>query len=100
MVALDVGRALAAAGLDDVGVQGALDEELHLAAGGANLFDNLLLGGLEGTDELATDDLTLRLGLGDAGQGGQEALGLVAGDDADAHAARVVVLDLLTLARA
>ena len=77
-----------------------LDEELHLAAGGANLFDDLLLGGLEGADELTADDLTLRLRLGDAGQGGQEALGLVAGDDADAHAARVVVLDLLALARA
>ena len=99
VVALDVGRALAAAGLDDVGVQGALDEELHLAAGSANLFDDLLLGGLEGADELAADDLTLRLGLGDAGQGGQETLRLVARDDADAHAARVVVLHLLALAR-
>ena len=100
VVALNVGRALAAAGLDDVGVQGALDEELHLAAGSANLFDDLLLGGLEGADELAADDLTLRLGLGDAGQGRQEALGLVTRDDADTHAARIVVLHLLALARA
>ena len=58
-----------------------------------------LLGGLEGADELAADDLTLRLGLGDAGQSGQETLGLVARNDANSHAARVVILDLLTLAR-
>ena len=69
MVALNIGRALAATGLDDVGVQGALDKELHLAASSANLFDDLLLSGFEGADELAADDLTLRLGLGDAGQG-------------------------------
>ena len=100
MVALDVGGALAASGLDDIGVEGALYQELHLAAGRADLFDDLLLGGLEGADELAADDLALGLGLGHARQRVQEALGLVARDDADAHAARVVALHLLALARA
>ena len=99
VVALNIRRALTAAGLDDVGVQGTLDQELHLATGGADLFDDLLLGGLERANEFATNDLALGFRVGDSGQSGQESLGLVAGDDADAHAARVVVFDLLALAR-
>ena len=64
MVALD-GGGVARAGLDDVGVDGALGQEVHLAD---------LLGLLfEDPDELLTDDLAFALGLGDPGQLAQEA---------------------------
>ena len=100
VVALDVGGALSPAGLDDVGIQGPLDQEADLAALSTDGLDDPALGGLEGADELPADDLALGLRLGDAGQGAQEALGLVDRDDADAHALGVVVLDLLALAGA
>ena len=47
VVRLDVGRALAAAGLDHVGVERALDEELDGLAGVAGVGDDLALGALE-----------------------------------------------------
>ena len=56
----DVG---AAAGLD-VGVERALDQELHLLAV-LGLADDLDLGGLEDPDELPADDLPLLLGVAD-----------------------------------
>ncbi len=75
VVGLDVGGARAAAGLDDVGVERALDEELDLLALLGRLADDLGLGGLEDPDELAADDLALLLGVGDAGERVEEALG-------------------------
>src|SRR5690606_33134453 len=84
VVALDVRRALAAAGLDDVGVERALDEKgggrlpdirrVALALDDALLAQDLRLGLLEGADELAPDDLALGLGVGDAGERGEELL--------------------------
>ena len=47
VVRLDVRRALAAAGLDDVGVERALHEELDLFAVLARLGDDLARGRLE-----------------------------------------------------
>ena len=82
MVALNVGRAVATAGLDNVRVQGALDQELDVCALFARFGNQLALCLFEGADELAADSLTLRLGLGDARQGGEETLRLVDGDDA------------------
>ena len=66
VVALDVGGAGAAAGLDDVGVEGALHEEVDGLAVGAGLGDDLAGGRLEHPDELAPDDLALLLRVGDA----------------------------------
>ena len=80
VVALDVGRAVAAAGFDDVGVERALHEELDLLAAGAGLFEDLALGLLEGADELLADDLALALRLGDACEGVEEVVGGVDGD--------------------
>src|SRR5690606_40855498 len=61
VVRLDVGRAGAAARLDDVGVEGALDEELDrfsVRPGGARAgaLDDLAGGLLEHPDELPADD--------------------------------------------
>ena len=100
MVALDVGRAVAAAGFDDVGVERALHEELDLLAAGAGLFEDLALGLLEGADELLADDLALALRLGDACEGVEEVVGGVDGDEADAGRGDEVVLDLLDFALA
>ena len=72
---LDRRRAGAAAGLDDVGVQRALDEELRVAE-----LDRLLL---EDADELGADDLALGLGLADAGELVQEAVLGVDGHERD-----------------
>ena len=97
VVGLDVGCAVAAAGFDDVGVEGSLHEELALAAG-AGFFDDLTLGFLEGADELLADDLALALGLGDALERFEEVVGGVDGDQSDAGGGDEVVLDLLDLA--
>ena len=58
------------------------------------------LGGLEGADELATDDLALLLGVGDAGEGVEELLLRVDHDQRDAGRGDEVALDLLGLALA
>ena len=59
MVALD-DRRIAGAGLDDIGVDGALRQEIHLA--------DLLRFLLKDADEFFADDLALSLRLGHAGQ--------------------------------
>ena len=64
MVALDDGS-VASTGLDDIGVNGALSQEVHSA--------NLLGLFLKDADKLLTDDLTLVLGLFHTSQLGQEA---------------------------
>ena len=98
MVALNVCGAVATAGLDNVRVQGALDQELDVCALFARFGNQLALCLFEGADELAADSLTLRLGLGDALESGEETLRLVDGDDLDTHGGCVVLLDLFTLA--
>ena len=55
---------------------------------------------LEGADELGADDLALGFGVGDAGELGEELLGRVDGDEADAGGGDVVALHLLALALA
>ena len=98
MVALNVCGAVAAAGLDNVRVQGALDQELDVCALFACFGNQLALCLFEGADELAADSLTLRLGLGDTLECGEETLRLVNGDDLNAHGCCVVLLNLFTLA--
>ncbi|PLC12344.1 hypothetical protein AUQ48_08950 [Kocuria flava] len=100
VVALDVGRALPAAGLDDVGVEGALDEEAHGLALLGGAAGDLLGGGLEGADELAADDLALLLGIGHPGEGAEEALLLLGHVQPHAGGGHEVGLDLLGLALA
>ncbi len=103
MVRLDVRGAGTTAGLDDVGVEGALDEELHLAGvvtrrGLRTRLEHEGLGRrLEGADELAPDDLALLLGVADAGEGVEELLLGVDGDEADTGRGDVVLLHLLAL---
>ena len=98
VVALNVCGAVAAAGLDNVRVQGALNQELDVCALFASLGNQLALCLFEGADELAADSLTLCLGLGDALECGEETLRLVNGDDLNAHGCCVVLLDLFALA--
>src|SRR5699024_2432685 len=96
VVGLDVRRALATAGLDDVGVERALDEEAHLLVL-ACLRDDLAGGGLEGADELAADDLALGLGVGDPGERVEELLARVDDLEVDARGGDEVLLHLLGL---
>ena len=74
---------LAAAGLDDVGVERALDEELDGLAVRARVGDDLARGRLEHPDELAADDLALLLRVGHPGQRVEEPVGGV--DDLERH---------------
>ena len=97
VVALDVGRAGAATALDDVRVERALDEELHLLTVGARLGHDLGRGVLEDADELAADDLALLLRIDDAGQRVQEATFGVHDLEPDASGGHEVLLDLLGL---
>ena len=78
VVALDHRRrAVGAAGLDEVGVERALDEELGLDQPAGVL--------LEDADELVADRLALGLRVGDAGEAGEEAVAGVDVDQLDAH---------------
>src|ERR1700757_3787449 len=70
VVGLDVRGAGAAAGLDHVRVQGALDEEFARLAVLAGLGGDLPGGALEGADELPADDFPLLLRVGHPGQRG------------------------------
>ena len=95
MVALDVRGARAAAGFHNIRVQGALDEETHvlpLQHGGH--------GALEGTDELRTNRLTLRLRLRHAGELAQEGVTLIHRHQLRAGCGHEVLLHLLALALA
>ena len=100
VVALDVRRAGAAAGLDHVGVERPLHQELDGVAVAARLVDDLPRRGFEHPDELAADDLALRLRVGDAGERVEEALARVDDLEPDAGSRDVVPLDLLGLAGA
>ena len=70
VVTLDVGRTLTATGLDDVGIERALHQELDLAG----LTDHLASSRLEGPNELSADDLALLLRIGHASERGEELL--------------------------
>lgn len=72
---------------DDVGVQGALEEELDGAGGGrvVRFGGDAQRGFLEDGDEEVSDDLAFLLGLGDAGEGGEEARGGVYDGEVDAE---------------
>src|SRR5690606_3831947 len=87
---------LAATGLDDVGVERALDEELDLLVG-AGLGDDLPRGLLEDADELPADDLPLRLRVAHPGERGEELLGGVDDLEVDPRRGDEVLLDLLGL---
>ena len=101
VVRLDVRRAGAAAGLDDVRVERALHEELDRVVAVARVrADDVARRLLEDPDELAADDLALLLGVGHPGQRGQEALARVDDDEVDAGRRDEVLLDLLGLTRA
>ena len=84
---------LHAVGLEDIGVDGALSEERHLVAHLAGLL-------LEHADELGADDLALGLGLGNAVEQGQEAVGSVNIDEVGVELVAEHVDDLLGLALA
>ena len=81
VVRLDVGRAGAAPRLDDVGIERALHEELDRLAVRARGGDDVARRLLEHPDELAADRLALLLGVGDAGERVEEALGCVGHDE-------------------
>ena len=100
VVALDVRRAGAAAGLDHVGVERALHEELDRVAVGVGGPDDVARRLLEDADELAADDLALLLGVGDPGERGEELLARVDDDEVDPGRGDEVLLDLLGLAGA
>src|SRR4029453_8999816 len=83
-----------------VRIEGALDEEVDGVTLRPGLRDGLPGGGLEGTDELSTDDLPLVLRLDHAGEGIDEAFRRVDHLQADARRCNEVTLDLVRLALA
>jgi len=96
-------RALEADRLDDVRVQGALEEPLDLAALGARLLDVALELGrllLEHLDERVADDLALGLGVLDALELAEEELGRVDDRQVDAEVLAEHLVDLLGLVQA
>ena len=100
MVGLDVGRAVSAAGFDDIWIQRSLHKELDFLAGSTGLFDDLALSLLESADELLADNLALLLRFAHALQRGEEVIGGVHCDEFDAGGLDEIVLDLLGLALA
>ena len=89
VVGLDGGGAGAAAGLDDVGVERALDEVRRRLGARVEVAEDPDLGGLEGADELAADDLALLLGVADPVEGVEELVGGV--DDVEVAEHRLEV---------
>ena len=98
VMGLDVGRGVAPR-LDDVGVQGALDQELRPRAGTALGRAQVARHLFEDPDEQLADDLALALGIGHAGQCGEVAVGSLHVDQVDVELAAEGVLDLVGLAR-
>src|SRR3954466_6797953 len=89
---LDVGGPSATTGLDNVWIEGALHKELDrlpLADPPRRIFED--------ANELAADDLALRLRIVDAGKGLEKAIGRI--DDFQPHPGRrdKVTLDLFSL---
>lgn len=103
VVGLDGGRgALEGERLDDVWVQGTLQEEADLGALaglGGGLLDLLGLG-LEHVNELAADELALLLGIVETLEALEEVLGGVDDGQVDAQVLLEVALDLLALVQA
>ena len=97
VVTLDVGCALAPAGLDDVGIERALHEPLDRVVLVATVMHDVARRLLEDADELLADRLALGLRIGDAGQRGEEALPGVDDDEVDTGRVDEVLLDLLGL---
>ena len=90
----DARRARTAAGLHDVGVERALDEELDRVPLGGLLADDVPGRLLERPDELPPDDLPLLLGVGHPGERGEELVLGVHDDEVDARRLDEVLLDL------
>jgi len=92
---LDIGRAVATPGFHDIGVQGALHQEIDaaLARDGPG-------GRLEAADELTADDLAFGFGVRDAGQRLQETILLIGDHQPHAGRRHEILLDLLGLAGA
>ena len=89
MVALDLGG-VPGARFDHVGVQGPLHQEPGIGEVGGHL--------LEDPDEGLPDDLALLLGIGDPGQGAEEAVGGLHVDQVDVEVGPEGLLHLLGLA--
>ena len=64
VMTLDIGRTLTPTGLNDVSIERALDEELHLP----RLANYLTSRCLEGPDEFPTNDLAFLLWISHSGQ--------------------------------
>ena len=97
VVRLNIGGAVAAAGFDDVRVQGALDEVIDGGAGGG-IVKHAGHGALEGADELRADSLALFLGVAHASELLQEGRTLVGGNQLGAGRGHEVRFNLLALA--
>ena len=98
VVALDVRRTLAAAGLDDVGIERPLDKEAGLGRPSVPL-DDVASGGLELPDERRADRLALLLWVREPRERVEEARLRVAHDEPDPRRRDEVPLDLLGLSR-
>ena len=99
VVALDVGRARAATGFHDVGIERALYEELHGLVG-ARCIDDGPRRILEHPDELATNDLALGLGVAHVGERIKETSPGIDNNKTNPGGRHIVALDLLSLALA
>ena len=95
-MALDVCRARSATGFHDVGVQRPLDQKIDTATR-SRFLDDLAGGIFEHPDELAPDDLSLRLGLLDALERVQEALPRIHGHQPNVGGSDKIALHLLNL---
>ena len=102
VVALDVGGAGAAAGLDDVGVERALHQELDVVVPSTCASAAMTSAATSSKVRMNSVPMILRLASGSVtpGELGEELLRRVDGDEADAGGGDVVALHLLALALA
>ena len=93
------GACVAVAALDDVGVEGALCEELD-GAGAASVVDDLCGVLVEDLDEAVADAFAFFLRVGDAGEVAEEGVLFVGGAEVDVEVVAEGVLDELALVEA
>ena len=94
VVALDVRGTFTAAGLDDVWIERALDQELHRFTGGCHDF---AFRSLKGANEFAADDLSLGLWISHPSEVAQERLARINDFQVHTRGLDIVAFDLLGL---
>ena len=99
VVTLDDRSSGTPATLNDVGIEGALNQELHLRPAVLGFSDNLRSSTLKRSNELPANNLPLRLRVTHTGKRGEELVPGIHGDESNTGCGNKVFLHLLALSQ-